>query len=305
VQVRWDLCGGGLVGLERQPGRTHDQSAALAAAPVPTGALYVADLGYFSLPRLAERSARGEYWLTRWKAGVAVRTADGTPCLLPTWLQRQGTVVDQPVRVGVEQPLPARLLAVRVPPTVAQTRRRRLRREAKREGKTPSAARLALADWTLLLTNVPAPLLSVAEALVLARVRWQIELLFKLWKQHGRIDEWRSAKPWHVLCAVYAKLLAMIVQHWCCLVGCWGYPDRSLVKAAQVVRGDVTLLACACARVLPFPLALQQMRRAMARGCRQNPRRQRPNSYQLLLRCPELSEAPAVVAPAPAAARGR
>jgi len=37
--------------------------------------------------------------------------------------------------------------------------------------------------------------LSVDELLVIIRVRWQIELLFKLWKSSGRIDESRSHKP--------------------------------------------------------------------------------------------------------------
>ena len=68
---------------------------------------------------------------------------------------------------------------------------------------------------------------------MLARVRWQVELLFKLWKSHNRIDEWRTGKPWRVLCEVYAKLLAVIVQHWLTLVGCWQRPERSLVRAAQ------------------------------------------------------------------------
>jgi hypothetical protein len=34
-----------------------------------------------------------------------------------------------------------------------------------------------LADWTILLTDVPAPLLSLQEALVLVRERWQMEML--------------------------------------------------------------------------------------------------------------------------------
>ena len=68
----------------------------------------------------------------------------------------------------------------------------------------------ALAAWTVYVTNVPVALLSLDEALVLARCRWQIELLFKLWKQEGRIDESRSEQPWRVLCEVYAKLLGMV-----------------------------------------------------------------------------------------------
>lgn len=46
------------------------------------------------------------------------------------------------------------------------------------------------------------------------RVRWQIELLFKLWKNEGHIDSWRSEKPWRIPCELYAKLIAMVIQHW-------------------------------------------------------------------------------------------
>ena len=35
----------------------------------------------------------------------------------------------------------------------------------------------------------------VEEAVGLARIRWQIELIFKLWKGRGGIDRWRSSKP--------------------------------------------------------------------------------------------------------------
>ncbi len=50
------------------------------------------------------------------------------------------------------------------------------------------------------MTNVPAHMLTICEVIVLQRARWQIERLFRLWKQGGKIDEWRGRTPWRILC---------------------------------------------------------------------------------------------------------
>src|SRR5215470_1463048 len=86
------------------------------------------------------------------------------------------------------------------------------------------------------MTNVPRSKLSVAEVLVLLRARWQIERLFRLWKEHTKIDEWRSHNPWRILTELYAKLIAVVIQHWCLLLLTWHTPDRSLLKAAKLLH---------------------------------------------------------------------
>lgn len=50
--------------------------------------------------------------------------------------------------------------------------------------------------------------------LVLLRERWQMELLYKLWKQHAQVDEWHTRDHWRKVCELYAKLLAVTLQHW-------------------------------------------------------------------------------------------
>jgi hypothetical protein len=142
---------------------------------------------------------------------------------------------------------------------------------------------LALAAWTLLVTNLPPARLTLREALVLGRVRWQIELLFKLWKSHGHVDESRRAKPWCILCEGYAKLLAMLIQHWLCLVSCWAYPNRSLPKAAQTIQKHALPLASAFATVRRLCTAILTVKRCLAAGCRMNRRKKQPNTYQVLL----------------------
>lgn len=79
-------------------------------------------------------------------------------------------------------------------------------RERGQVGRTVSAASLALCDWNLLITNLGRDQLTLAEGFLLYSVRWRIGLLFKLWKSQCQLTHSRSAKPYHILGEVYAKL---------------------------------------------------------------------------------------------------
>jgi hypothetical protein len=282
LTVRLDLRTGRLAALPGD-GKAQDKASPLQHAPLPPGALRVTDLGFWSLAVLEEVAAQGAYFLSRLHLQTAVFAAAGDRLDLVDWLPRQRRRrLSVAVTLGVEHRLPARLLAVRVPKRVAAARRATILADAKREGETASARKLALADWTLLATNAPPGVLAIREALVLARARWQIELLFKLWKDEGRLDEWRSAAPQRILCEVYAKLTAMVVQHWVLLVGCWCYADRSLAKAAQTVRDHAVALALVLASRPALVAVLAAIGRCLAAGCRVDRRRRKPSLFQLL-----------------------
>lgn len=283
LQVRYDLCTGRLTGPLLQAGRAHDRTSPLQTTPLPVGSLHLADLGYFSLDQLAAEQAAGSYWLRRLPVQITVFDAEGRPWELKKLLEAQGSnMIDLAVSLGIEKRIRCRLLAVRVPQQVAEQRRQKLHAEARHKGQTVSQARLDLADWTILVTNCPADLLTIQEALVLARLRWQIELLFKLWKSHGQLDSSRSAKPSRILAEVYAKLIGLLIQHWLLLLSCWSRPDRSLVKAASTVRHTVALLIGALGGHFPLCTAIEHIRCTISLGCRMNPRRKAPNAYQLL-----------------------
>jgi hypothetical protein len=170
-----------------------------------------------------------------------------------------------------------------VPEAVAQQRIQRSRQEAAQDGRNLSPECVALAAWTVWVTNVPTHRLNVEEALTLGRARWQIELLFKLWKSQGGIDEWTSAKPAQILCQVYAKLIAMVVQHWVVLVSSWEHVDRSLVKVSQTIRQYAWELAAAVGHRAALQRIIKTLRTIFQAGCRMNKRRKHPNTFRRLL----------------------
>ena len=113
---------------------------------------------------------------------------------------------------------------------------------------------------------------------------YTIELLFKVWKSESLLDQSRSAKPWRVLCEVYAKLLLVLVQHWLVVLTCWHFADRSLTKAGQVVQTFGRTFALAFGAYLRLETVLTALWDALQRGCRINKRADGAHTFQLLAR---------------------
>lgn len=280
--VQLDLLTGTLYPVTFASERTQDQTLMWAAPPFAPGTLRIADLGFFNFDSFATLSAQGWYWLSRVRVNTALTDADGRHWNLLTFVQQHlSTGGDVPVQLG-RAGLPGRLLVIPVPQEVADQRRRRIGKEARDKGQAVSAAALALASWTIVMTNVPADQLSCAEALVLLRARRQ------LWKSQGQLDHWRSHQPWRILCEVYAKLLALLIQHWLLLVGCWAYPDRSLLKASRTIRTYAGEVASALHDAARREQVLRSIQRCLAHHARLNPRRKQPNTSQLLLSIPDV-----------------
>lgn len=304
LSVGWDLVTGTLCHVSLHPGRRHDRACLPPLSELPAGALRLCDLGYFKLQALAQLTAQGCFWLSRLQAGTLLwskargrsqgqgraRGKGRTPGQARTQVefltacgphQPGGTACFQ-VELGDRARVPAWLLVERVPAEVAAQRREELAREARRKGQPVSAERLALANWTLLVTNVPPHRLTVPEALALYRVRWQIELLFKLWKSDGALSESRSKNPQRILCEVFGKLLALVIEHWLLLLDDWRQPDSSWRRAAAHVRRAAWSLLTTLDSLARLDLVLDSIARVLQADCRISSRRQRPATFQRL-----------------------
>jgi len=286
VQVRWDLVTGAFKGQALTDGRVPDTKSPLRLNRQQRRSVRIADLGYFDTHQFQKDDEEEEYWISRLKVGGSLQIFDeaGNPLDLSVVLN---TCADHNsyecnIQVSATTRLPARLIAYPVPEEVVIKRQESHYRKAKKHSRKPSKKILDLCGWTLIITNIPAKELNHQEALVLLRARWQIELLFKLWKQYAQADVSRSLKPWHILCDFYAKLIGMILVHWMMIVGCWQVPSRSMVKAAKAIRQQIILIARALAGRDDLDQILQEITQGLDR-CRIDKRKKHPNMFQLLL----------------------
>lgn len=196
--------------------------------------MVIEDLGYLDSQRMQRRQAQGVGTIVPLRATLALYDLQGRRINLLTWLRRHpGQQVEREVEWQGRR---RRLVALPAAPATAARKRVGMREAAQRHGRAPNLTALALADWIVALTTVSARQASVQQIATLLRLRWQIELVFKLWKDQGKLDEtrgWNAARIETELCA---KLLGLLIEHWLLLQTGWQWADRSLVKAGQSIR---------------------------------------------------------------------
>jgi hypothetical protein len=283
LQTELDLRTGALAHVGVEPGRRTDAATERQQVRRGPGALRITDLGYFCLAVFAAVVGAGEHFLSRLQFGTGVRLPGGSAVDLMRWLAgRPERLVDRAIELGLKRRLPCRLIAWRVPPELAERRRHKLRVNFRRKwGREPTAERLAWCDWTILVTSVPVERLSAAEAVVLYRARWQIELLFKRWKSQDRVAALTGATEVRQMVGVWARLLAAVVRHWLVVATAWADPTRSWHKAAAAVGRFAGRIAASLQNASALADTLAALSRVVATTCRRN-RRSKPGTAELL-----------------------
>jgi hypothetical protein len=290
IQVTREMRRDEVTKLTVEPGRRSDAKSVAIEGRVAPGSLTIRDLGYFCLKRFRSIGQQGAYWISRWQQGTLVFDAEGKSLNLLDFLRARppGAVTDMAILLGAQERLACRLIALRVPPEMANRRRQAAYEKAQKHGRVPTQEYLDGCDWTVFVTNCPADLLTWKEVVVLYRIRWQIELMFKLWKSHNQLaasrECWTSVER---MALFWAKLIGVVLQHWLLLTSTGADPRHSHWKAARVIRGWIVVLTGALDDIDDLIRALEGMAATIRTIAKKKRQSKRPSLFQLLLN-PEL-----------------
>jgi hypothetical protein len=289
IQLQLEYLSGSLNGLSVTSGAQADSTCELILAHAEPNSLHLFDLGYFKLDTFAQLAAQGAFFVSRFRPQTHLySTPDATtPLALETVCRTHSEdAFELDLFMGATARLPVRVLFYRCPPAVAQQRRRTAKANARRKRHTCSAQHLALLDWSIFITNVPATRLDMAALWCVYRLRWQIELLFKLCKSQLALDKVAGCGQYRVLSQLYIRLtLFVLFAH---LVA----PLRSLTQAEVSLPKAFNLFSLFA---VPWLRAIQHHWRAFPtrlatfeQDCRhfalKTQRRKDPSSLQALQR---------------------
>ena len=178
---------------------------------VKPGDLILRDMGYFSLAEFLRIESQRAFWLSRLPVNVKACNPEGRK--LETILRTaKAGKIDLPMCIG-EVCHPARLIAVRAASEVSRERRRLRREQAKQLGKQPDKDMLTRDGWHIIITNVGEELMKTTELFKLYSVRWQIEIIFRGWKQSGELVKAlaRRSNPFPLETLMYGAILLLIL----------------------------------------------------------------------------------------------
>lgn len=287
LYLNYNYRAGQIQALEIRAGRSTDQTSRIHIDQAQPGSLSLFDLGFFKQELFAEFTEKKAYFVSRYQNQTALYTETGARFDLFNYLRTsQEAQIDLSLHLGSKVKTRLRLLALRLPESVAAERKRKAKEKAKKDGRrpTPPRERLDLLDWVLLITNVPAELLSVEQIAVVYRLRWQIELIFKLWKSRAKLKQIGPYRRQRVLCQFYARLIALVLFHFLIAPTYAVHKELSLPKAFDLVKRQVSRLIDAIAGHGPqLAHVLQKIDAGLLRYGRMDKRKKNLSTYQLLL----------------------
>jgi Transposase DDE domain len=199
------------------------------------GELLIRDLGYFNLKAMQKMINVGIFFISRFQKGVNVFFQNGiVPIDLNTFL---GNVIDQNMYIGESKVL-VRFIAVKVPEEVAKQRIQRYKSVRKKE---PTQDYVTWCGYSIFVTNIPKELFSSDIIMLIYKVRWQIELFFKILKQTLKIHIIKTENKNSTYCMIYAKLISLFMASLVVSYAesiCDGREELSMDKAMKWLHND-------------------------------------------------------------------
>lgn len=290
IQLVFDFLHGNLKQVEIESGIDSDQGYREYLKVVKGGSLTIVDLGYFCLDAFWAITEKSAYFLSRYLYPTGLLDKFGKRIDLEALLRKQtGNRKEVQVKLGCrsQHQLACRLIILRNPAEVTEKRRRTAKEHAKNRGTTLSQTYLFMLGWTLYVTNAPDTMISLKQVYDFYRIRWQIELIFKLWKSYCGLNHILAWRRERVLTELYAKMIGIVIVHFLLAPlripdEIWSEREVSNVRFKQVLARFARSFKQSLSDAIALTKTLDDFMLHVERFALKQKRRQQPNAYSQL-----------------------
>lgn len=218
IQYEYDLLSGKPIVLELTSACRNDQQDSKETLDnIEKGDLLIRDLAYAGQSYIKHVDNAGAYYLNRLNPKWTITDKDDKPIVFSKILNKlkkhslPELELDVLIHIGKEQ-LASRLIVSRVDQETYKKRTKKAQIAAKSKGYELSDKFKTCAWLNLFITNIPKQWLATGQIKTTYSLRWQIELIFKVWKSQAQINKVKAMKVQRFQCQLMAKLLWVLLN---------------------------------------------------------------------------------------------
>jgi Transposase DDE domain len=181
IQGVYELLSGRFLSFSIDPYSKNDLTAA-SELKILKGDLVLRDRGYSYNDEIRRHIKSGAHCIFRHKfRSTYIDPNSGKDINLNSLLTNHEKL-DMEVCLNDKKRTKVRLLAMPVCPEIANLRRMKSKKDIK--GHNPSPEILFLMSWTIFITTIPQLSADFRKILMIYKLRWRIEIIFKIFKSH-------------------------------------------------------------------------------------------------------------------------
>jgi hypothetical protein len=232
IQLEYELKTGDFMHIDVEPARGSDNTfGSKINNTFKPKDLSLRDLGYFNFNDFKDIESKGAFYISRLKPNVAVYLKNedvvyyknGNP--RKTTLFKKANLIDiadkmsegeileiDEAFVGRTEKRKERLLIYKLTNEQLKKRKEKSEYTAKRKGIKKSKLTIALLGITVYITNIGPNTLQKNQVHEFYSLRWQVEIIFKIWKSIFHLSKIKPVKIERFKCQLYGKLILMILS---------------------------------------------------------------------------------------------
>lgn len=226
IQYEYDLKSCDVTDLSLSSSKVNDYTnAKRTMSKVRKGDLIIRDLGYSGLDRLKDIIQKKAFFLNRLKPDMGIyKQINGKfigishNTIKKELLSSRKNYIEKDVYIGRRKYMPVRLIIFKVPDDKVRKRLIKQLKKSERRMTKVSDTVLKRVDLNMFITNVDDSVLNAESVFEIYKLRWQIELIFKIWKSLIKIHLFKPVKQDRIETNIYAKLI-LIMLNWRIITG--------------------------------------------------------------------------------------
>lgn len=232
IQLEYELKSGNFMHIDVGPSSGNDNTfGSKIKDTFKAGDLSLRDLGYFNFKDFEDMEDKKSFYLSRIKPNIAVYVRNENIEYLKNGQPRKSSIYKrlflkdianrmqegqikeiQDAFVGRTEKRRVRLVIYKLTQNQFKDRKEKVFKNAKKKGIKKSANTIDLMGITIYMTNIPNDILFTKQIHDIYSLRWQIELIFKIWKSVFHISSVKPVKIERFKCQLYGKLILLVLS---------------------------------------------------------------------------------------------